>query len=288
MLPNEIKKFDNDESVQLGRPKFFDPDHYLDSVEQMLSADEVMFAIEMIKRMPGYYRDHPTERQSKLLSHIYQNMASLTYYVNAKFETYEEALFQQSRLNPGFAWADKGLGAMIDIPFCQPRGGYMVSLVKAMNEDGRKPFIWEMGANSFWLPYGLEAKGLDFNYYSKSLQPEAQRDAEARIESWGIYPKDKQTQIFCCFEVIEHLQNPYDILQTYHEYGADADHIIISTPKYTLFGGVSDKNRILEHIRTFTPKELNDICTDMWPTHTWQMINYPMMVFIGERKGILK
>ncbi len=285
MKPHEVSdKYDNRESQELGRPRFFDPDHYLDSVEQMVSADEVLFALEMIKNMPGFYRDNPTQRQKELLKTINHNMASLTYYVNSPFESYEKSLAHERALNTNHDWSH-GLGAMIDIGFCYPRGPYMVDLIKELNDKDLTPFIWEMGPSNYWLPYGLSAKDLKFNYYGRSLHKEAQLEAMERLKDyWRPVPEKNQTQIFCCFEVIEHLTRHEDILQTYHEYGADADYILISTPRYTLLGGNNTMDRVIEHVRTFTPKELSDICTDMWPTHDWKIINYQMQVMVGTRK----
>lgn len=285
MKPIDINmEYDPAKTEHLGKPKHFDPDHYLDSVEQMIAADEIIFALKMLDNMPGFYRMNPYPRAVQLKKDLYKNILSITSYSEDDYEGYENSLRHQSKLNPGYDWEKLGLGAMVDIPFTYPRSEITIQLIKKLNDEGNVPHIYEMGPSNYYLPYGLKAKGLKFTYRADSINKKAYLDHKERLSDvWQDHAKENQKQVFVCFETIEHLWNEKDILHQYHKYQADADHILISTPCGTLIGGVADYKRDLGHLRTFTPNELLEICRKFWPNYDWSFCLNHMMVFQGSK-----
>jgi hypothetical protein len=283
LKPTEfILQFDESDPVNMGRPRFFDPEGYCDVVEQMLAADEVIGALKMLDMVPSFYREKPTKRMIDLRQGIYHHTWNVGSYVADRAETYEESLAWQKKHNPGLEWKD--LGDMIDIPFTYPRGPLMAEEVKALNNRGITPFIWEMGPANYWLPYGLIRKGLKFHYYATTLQKEAFEDHKERLkEVWKEKPDEGQHQIFVCFETIEHLWDHKDILHQYYRYGAKAETIFMSTPCGTLFGGMPDWHRELGHLRTFTMQELLQIANELFPGFRWEHALHHMMVIKGNK-----
>ena len=282
MKPHEVKvEFDVADPINVGRPKYFDPDHYCDAIEQMLTADEVITALKMFDQAPAFYRERPTERMQTLKREILQHAWNVSSYAKDPAETYETSLAWEKKMNPGQI---EDLGDMIDIPFCYPRGPLMVEEVKRLNEEGKSPHIWEMGPANFWLPYGLKKKGLHFSYYADTLQPDSLKEAKTRLQNhWADKADPDQVQIFCCFETLEHLWQPEDILHQYHRYGASADIIMMSTPLGTLLGGVPDWHRDIGHLRTFTPQEFLDIANRLFPGYKWEIYPSAMMTIVGRR-----
>lgn len=288
MKPVDVKiDYDPLKVEHLGKPKYFDPDHYLDSVEQMVAADEIVLALQMIDNMPGYYRMNPYPRAVELKKKIHQFTLGLYGYILDEYETYENSLRHQKKLNPQADWDNFGLAAMIDIPFCFPRGPLTIEAVKKLNDEGKIPHIYEMGPANYYLPYGLHSKGLKFTYFADSLNKVAFADHSERLKKlnvWKEKPDDGQFQIFVCFETIEHLWNIDDIHFQYHRYNCNADMIFVSTPCGTLLGGLPNLDRELGHIRTFTPKELFLIVNRWWPDYDWSDCLNHMMVIFGKRK----
>lgn len=291
MKPTEINiQYDDHDPTIIGKPKHFCPDHYCDSIEQMMAADEVILALQMLNNPPGFYRQSPTQRMIDLKRDIYKHTWSMTNYAQDEDECYDRSLELQRKYNPGHKFDD--LGNMIDIPFCFPRGPLMVDTVKAYNDQGLVPFIWEMGPANFWLPHGLIKKGLKFKYFATSLNKKALEDNKERLKDvWqdkpdkSDNPNFNQPEIFVCFEVIEHLWNLNDILHQYQIYGANAETILLSTPLNTLLGGVPEWKRDIGHLRTFTSKELALIAESMFPGYDWQSAAYALQVVRGVKRG---
>lgn len=271
----------------LGLPKFFNPNEFCDVVEQMVAADEVIRALHMLENPPGYYREKPTPRMVGLKEKILQNTVSVTHYANLKTETYAASLAHNSKLNPGFDWDQKGLGAMIDIPFCYPRGPILADLVKELNINGETPHLWEMGPSNFWLPYGLYEKDLKFTYYADTLNQASKEEHVRALEDKGIWRSlmlnQEQPQIFVCFEVIEHLWDSREILAQYVKYGAKANYVLLSTPNGTFLGGQNTLEREIEHVTTYTPSEFLKISSDLFPGYEWRVYGGQMMVVIGRK-----
>lgn len=266
MKPSEVNFPDSVENV--GRPIHFDPDHYLDSVEQMIAADEIVTALYMLDHLPGYYRDHIPQRALDIKSTLYRQIMSVYDYANDKDEIKENNEKIRGPLH--LQW---------NTDHYKPRGELIVNLVKEVNERGKLPVIFEFGAANKWIPAALKDLNLDHRYFGMGI---------TSIEE-TLLINEKKTDIeviFCCFETIEHLWNPDDIFHAYVKCGIEADHVLIGCPKYTLYGGMPNwDSRQLGHIRTYTPKELHDFCLKHWHGYSWFSYQAHMMVMKGTKIG---
>jgi hypothetical protein len=255
----------------MGKPLHFDPDHYLDSVEQMIRADEIVSALWMLDNMPGYYRDNKPQRALDIKKKIYQQLMTVVDYASDGDET-KEASEDFSKVP---------LEEYYRQPHCSPRGVITVGLVQSLNLDGYSANIVELGPANYWLPTALKSLNCDFTYEGYSINPLVKSPIET-IKS------DKPIKnIFVCFEVIEHLFSPDDIYHFYCKSKMDADYVLMSTPKYTLMGGLPDwDTRTLGHIRTYTPTEFVKFGTTHWHGLSWQIIDSDMMVLVGSKQQL--
>ncbi len=93
-----------------------------------------------------------------------------------------------------------------------------------------------------------------------------------------------QTKILVCFEALEHMWNPHDLEQAAKKIGVEFDQIYLSTPKYTLFGGLPDwKTRRIGHVRTWTPKEFMEFASNAFKGYSWTYFDSHSMVLKGTK-----
>lgn len=261
-------KFDIDDPKNHGRPQHFDIEHYLDSVEQMIMADEIQFALKMLENLPGWYRDNYPVRAIKIKQRLMKSLMFITDYASDE----SECVIDKSKVE------DKILTI-----FCQPRGELIVKIIKQYNDQNLSPHIIEMGPADYWLPAGLQKADLKFSYKDITINKAAQEAAYASIlDNTKHEPDPNSPHVFCAFEVIEHMWNPDEI--AYHVYKLDKipDIIMVSTPKYCLGGGLGNwDSRELGHIRTWTPNELVNWAIRNFPQYSWTIVDYHMQVIIG-------
>jgi hypothetical protein len=254
-----------------GRPRHFMPDFYLDAVEQMIAADEIERALWMLDNMPAYYRDNVPVRALEIKRQVYQQLMSTVDYIRDMSEVKGNSeeihgcpLHEQ--------WATAHF---------HPRGPIAIQVVNELNAEGFAADIVEFGPANYWLPAALKYHNVNFNYRAFSINPFAQCPVEPR------HIEGPKKQIFCAFEVIEHLWHEDDIFHYYAKFGIDADIVMLSTPKYTLYGGLKDwQSRELGHLRTYTPKELLQFAAKHWPTLQWTFFDADMMLIVGQKPDL--
>lgn len=241
-----------------GRPQFFDPDAYLDCVEQMINADEVLRAILLLDNFPAFYRDNPPIRALEIRARLHQKLFTPVQYRGIYKKTQVEMKYLMDN------WP--------------PRAQLMEQLVKKYNEQGIKPNIMELAPGPFWLPIGLQHKGLKFTYEHLSLD-----DGDPSFERPG---DTQQANVFCAFELIEHLHYEAEIYQNYLKFNKTADVIMMSTPRYTFNGG-EDKwfERDLGHLRTYTPHEFLDSAAGMFRGYKWEAYVDHCINIIGRKNA---
>lgn len=231
-------------AVDIGKPLFFDPEIFCSVVEQMIMSDEVERALLMLDNVPAYYRDNPTPRMKEIRESLHRQLFTPAQYSGADAEG---ADLDQKSLESIFPHRAHVLGER----------------VKAYNEQGIKPNLMEIGPGTYFLPYALRARGLEFTYESQSLAP---RDLPFDR------PKDPSINIFIAFELIEHLSNEAEIFQAYLKFGKEASDIFISTPLYTYGGGIVNwRANALGHLRSYTPEDLAKFCQKYFKGYTWQV-----------------
>ena len=256
-----------------GKPKHFDPNHYLDSVEQMICADELVTALYMLEHMPGYYRDNIPVRAIEIKKKLYRQLMTVEDYVFDVEERqdnneiiHKTPLQDQHTLRHFF-----------------PRAPITIEIVEQLNKAGYVANITEVGPANYWLPAALNKLKLEYTYCAHSISAVAN----------GISLEDKKDELtnkpaknmFICFETIEHLWNPDDIYHYYAKHDFDADVILLSTPKYVLYGGLPNwDRRPLGHVRTYTPTELVEFAKKHWLGYKWTLHDSDMMVLVGMKQ----
>lgn len=264
-----------------GKPNTFDVKKYLEVVDQLVLADEVAFAIEMLKNVPAYYRDYPTVEMREKLKELHELTYSIWDYTRDKDEEKAEGIEQK-----------------INSPFCQPRGTVIEQIVLNYNKQGFKPHLLELGPFDYWLPYGLKAKGLDFTYEPISMTPRLEEQNRFILgdKYIDVAKNTARPLVFICFEVIEHMWRPEDIPHLMDQklgMNQYPDVVAISTPKYTMGGGLESlKGNKFGHLRTYTPNELLKFCFDNFKyqnkNYKWYMIDSPQMLCVGSKDLELK
>jgi hypothetical protein len=255
-------------TLPVGFPACFSIDNYLDVVEQVICADEIQNALWMLENMPGYYRDNVPERAKEIKRKLYKQLMTVADYVGDESEI---------EANSAKDHGDYPVKDHWNLEHYWPRGHIIVEKVKALNAEGFCANIYEFGPANYWVYHSLLGLGLDFTYDCFSIGKEKKK---LKTDS----KPDKSKNIFICFEVIEHLWNPDDIYHAYANKGFDADIILMSTPKYTLFNGLSNwEERPLGHIRTWTPTEFTRFAVKHWPEFKYQVYDAAMMVLEGNK-----
>lgn len=237
-----------------GRPLFFNPEQFLDVVEQMINADEVERALWMLDNMPGYYRDNPPARALEIRDRLHKQFYTAVQYASEVPGTEVNA---ETVLR---AW-----------PL---RAELLANTIKRLNESGVTPNVMEFADGTGWLKVGLHEKGLKFSHEGLSLGGEY------------LLADEFDFNIFVAFEVIEHLADPWDIYRNYLKFDRHADLVFLSTPLYTINGGENYwQNRPLGHLRTYTPGEFQNVAERMFRGFKFEIIADDTMVAIGNRAG---
>ncbi len=286
-LPPEItaQSFNPHEPENIGRPIYFDISQCLSLAEQYVLSDEVERALWLLDNLPGYYRDHVPPEVLRLKTYIQTLLTTpLEYVTDVNHINETKALIKATK--------DEINKSIMDYI---GRAQVVRSLVERLNQDLKTPHIVEMAPGSFWLPIGLAKNELKFTYFAQSLNVAHQLLAKEYLDELRVwYPKlehgiDPRTwvepTVFVCFELIEHLHNPDEIMHNYVKHNISFNHILLSTPKYTINGGNPNWQKdSLGHLRTYTPKEFYAFATKHWPSYKWSMFDHPTMILVGEKQ----
>jgi hypothetical protein len=243
--------------MSIGKPIYFDIEIYLSVVEMLIMSDEVEKALLMLNNVPAYYRDNPTPRQIEIRESLHKVLFTPTQYASADVEGKLCDPEELAKHWPG-------------------RAQLLANRVKALNGNGIKPNIMELGPGTFWLPYALRANGLDFTYeYQALIRQDLPFDKP---------PDEVGINILVAYELVEHLSNEMEIYQAYLKFGKQAKYIFLSTPLYTFSGGIPNwRNQALGHLRTYTPKEMLALAQGMFQGFEWGMYTDQTIIVEGMR-----
>lgn len=259
--------------MDVGAIENFDVTLWTKLANFLTAYDEPLMALEVLKKLPGYYRDNVPAEIIDLTSRIQARIATPTFYAN--------------NIEHDIATGEQGVQFINGTL----RGKLIHDEVKALNDKGFFPHIFELAPGPYCLPLGLRALGLRFSYCAKSLNPETVAKARLELGSmWSDRPPGIQKNIFIACEIIEHLHYVDDIAAEYYRYGMKADFIHISTPLYTFDGRASSINwedKDLGHLRTYTPDEFVKVVLPMFFPNdfSWQLHKTPVMHLRGEKNG---
>lgn len=242
---------------EVGKCEFFDVNPYLQVSNQLVAADEPLRALEVLKLVPGYYRDNPPPELEAQRLAILALLATPTFYANNVHD---------------FRVQEEGAGDLVQGLL---RGQLILKDVQDYNAKGLMPHLIDLGPGEYWLPIGLKKLGCKFTYLGVGLCEEAKRKAHEILKDnlWsGVTDRPK---IFVACEIIEHLHHEEDIAVEFGRLNANADIIHISTPKYTWDGrnvrlDWNKPDRDLGHLRTYTPGEFQNVVMRMFPrSYKW-------------------
>lgn len=275
--PFKLQDFDVNDPINIGRPRFFDVNQYLDVIQQMGISDEVERALWMLDNMPGWYRDNKTVPMLQLKHWLQSKISTSVDYMN----TLEHSKETQNLI-------DGSKEEVVGLLTYLHRGNIIYELCKKLNSQNKIPHITELAPGSFWLPIALKKAEIQFTYEGNGLNKDQELLVKDYLKETWINarnnPGSDRPTIFICFELIEHLQNPNEIAYHYAKHMTDFSYIFLSTPKYTIYGGnVNWTTEELGHLRTYTPKEFSDYAMNNWLGRKWTMFDGEVMVLMGEK-----
>lgn len=248
----------------------WDVDAHVRFIHALCRADEFKMAMDACDMLPGFYRDNVPKEIQELKRDIHANFMTAHDYVINPYDTPTLSIERGKQI--------------IDVA---ERGQVLLKKVKEYNAAGKVPHLVDMGPGDFWMSLGLHAYDCKFTYFGLCVNLEANKLFNQTLPNvWQDVAKADQPVIFIACEILEHLHFPAEILQTYHKYADNADHILLSTPLYT-FGTGNDKwreQKWLGHLRTYTPNEFSQWALGTFPRkYQWTFLACPAMVLMGDR-----
>jgi hypothetical protein len=260
-----------DPFVAMGKPLYCNIDKILDGIEEYILCDELEMALFLLDNLPSWYRDNVPKRAYDIKKQLYKNIMTIEDYLKVEDEV---------------SWDEEKTLNYYKHP-AQHRGRRVAyDLIKKLNEQGITPQIVEFAPAMLWLPLGLDSDNLKFTYYPITISQQVKEKAKTWKDKVHLVDKidPAQFQIFICFETIEHMWRPDDILHYFYKYDLNPQRILFSTPQFTCFGGLPDwKTRELGHVRTWSKTELHAWLNKGFPGYVWGLHDMPQMVFEGTK-----
>lgn len=255
----------------IGKIEGFNPKSWLDAANTLTAYDEPLRAIELLRLLPGYYRDHVPQEIKELEIKIIRQMATSAWYAR----DIETQFADDERAEASIAHLPRNLLVWQD--------------VDKLNSESKTPHLFELAPGEYTIPIGMAAKHGKFTYCARSLNARLEQEVAKKLGGvWQERPPEGSPQIFVAFEILEHLHFERDIQAEYLRAGLDADIIHISTPKYTYDGrreSLEWTGRDLGHLRTYTPREFIEVVTGMFPGYNWNLYDSNVMHLRGEKHG---
>jgi len=240
-----------------GACEFFDPKPWIQLSDILVAADEPMMALEVLKMVPGFYRDHYPMVLQEQADKIDSLTATPHFYAKNKWDM---------RIV-----TDEEGGHLVDSLL---RGRLIQTDVQKYNTEGKRPHVFDYGPGEYWLPIGLQHKGYNFTYDDVGLCDEARKAAVPRLKM-PSKPFGEAPVIYVACEIIEHLHYERDLKVEVERAGLKPDIIHVSTPKYTFDGRLERldwrSKGDLGHLRTYTPKEFSDKICLLFRGYNWQL-----------------
>lgn len=249
----------------------FDPKPFIEVALQLVRSEDTNLAIKLLTEcLPSYYRDNPPEAIKQLRQEISKSKWLVSDY----------------------SCNDKDDLKSIDHckAACQGllRFAIVLSLLDEDNKAGKAPHIVDMGPGDFTMPLGLDGHGKDFTYKPIGVYEKAKVDAKRLLEhKWReSHEPTGQPLWFIAYEIIEHLENEFEIRQQMDRLSRMPDKVFLSTPLYTFAqGNLTWRETQIAHIRTYTPTEFLSVCKKMFPEYNLKYITSDVQTIVGELNG---
>lgn len=260
--------FDLRAGENIGRALYWRLDTHIAAVEQLIRADEIQMALQLLDMIPGWQRDRYPKELTEIRNTIYRQT-----YDQVEYATDDEEADCPREMGEG-QWVSQ---------YCYPRAEILETLIKSLWP--RSPWIYDLGCSHGNMPLGLIKAGHNFLYKGSGMNHRIIQKLKGWVgEKWSDLPIGDQPTILYCTEVIEHCMNPLDIVHSAHKIGIRFDHILLSVPMYCLGAGLPDwKTRRLGHVRNWTPQEFHDFASKHWPGYIWQLYKSNSMVLHGTK-----
>lgn len=254
----------------LGKPLHWDLTKHIEAVDQMIKADELQIALKMMDDIPGWYRDNYPEELSEMKAKLYQQTYDQAEYGTDDEEAGCEQEFGESQWTNGYM---------------HPRAEIISEIMTKYNSENFHPWIYDLGCSHGNLPLGLMKSGFKFTYLGRGMNWRIEEKVKQWVyKHWQEKPAKGEPAILYCTEVLEHMFNPHDLIHSAYKVGVDFDQILLSTPLYTLGGGLPEwRNRRVGHVRTWTPKEFQEFAIKAFPGYQWTYYHSYSMVLVGKK-----
>lgn len=264
--------FDQTDPKNVGRPLFFNLNHYIEAIEQMIRADELERALWMCDNLPAWYRDNVPMQITEIKKTLFRQMYDAYQYSSEK--AIEDGWTKEDALKQGRSG------------YFYPRIDILAENIKKLNDVNFEPWLCELSPSHGAMALTLLDSGLKFSYFAKNLNDRATDTLREWLPDgiWQERPKSDQKTIFVFFEAIEHVYREKDLEHAYYKLNVDFDEIYLSTPYGCLGGGLPNWNtRPLGHVRGYTGTEFVRLASDFFPKRTWQMTMSHSMVLVGTK-----
>lgn len=251
--------------MHVGKPSHFNLEKALEVAQMLVDSDNVVGAMKFVDEcFPAYYREHGSDLIQLWKHNVWKKVATVSDYAHGEnLEISHESCLEE---------------------FKAVRFQTLDHLVKSWNEQGRICHIVDMGPGPMTIAVGLKENGRNFTYNPLNVGPIPKHYSQRFIDVYRDKPDFHSVEIFVCFEMIEHLFHPEDVVNFYHRNNINAEHVLISTPNGSLGGGWKRANAdLIAHTRDWAPKELIAFGMKHWPSMNWQFINNQQMMIIGSR-----
>jgi hypothetical protein len=227
------------QDVLTDRYKDFDVDQLLRLADALCQYDDPFRALEMLKLLPGHFRQWEPEKVRALRLEIERAIVTPATYAEGFLDTkgtYEDAMAGWKSL---------------------PRARLVQEEVKMANAIGLVPHIVDQGPGHFWLPIGLLSEGLKFTYKPVGLDRVQFELSKPHIESVMVEPAADAPVFYTAFEIIEHLFDTKELAyESLRSSPKRPSVVFVSTP-HGCFDCRSEawRTRGMGHVRTYTQRE---------------------------------
>lgn len=270
-----LMQFDIHHESNIGRPLHFKLENHIKAIEGLIVSDEIEMALKLCDMLPAWHRDNYPKEITDLKKRLYQNL----------YDCFEYA--EDPGLDQG--WDKEFLIKQGKSDYFYPRGNLLRQKIRALNDNGLWPWVFEASPSTGALALAMKDEGLKFWYCGKNLNAKlTDKVKEWLSEIWSEPPPPgaltASPNIFVCFETLEHTYRQEDIKQSYYKLGIDFDYVFLSVPYGCLFGGLPDYNRKLGHIRGYTTKDFTDLAQSFFPEFkTWEYYKHHSQVLVGSK-----
>jgi hypothetical protein len=236
-------------------------------LEGLVQSEDTNLALEILDRMlPSYYRAN----KPQALKDLERKIRASKYTVHDYAANREDALKTPEH-------AKLSVQAIL-------RFAILLDEIKKANEADVQPHLVDYGPGDYTLPLGLSSHSLKFTYNPIGLYDAARIDAKKLLEHvWCEHDVKDRPNWYVAYEIIEHLENEWELRQFVDRMNKLPERVCLSTPLYTYSAGNPTwRDKKIPHLRTYTPDEFISICKKMFPEYNLKYISSEVQTIIGD------